>query len=79
VKFEVKYKPSYAMLVARLEQGEIITAESGAMTYMDPPIDIRTRKREKGLLSSLGLSLFGGQSFWVNDYTAARGPGKLHL
>jgi len=64
------------MLVASLDQGETITAESGAMTYMDPTIEIRTRKREKGLLGSLGLKLIGGQSFWVNDYTAAKGPGE---
>jgi len=76
VKFDVKYKPSYAMLVAHLDQGETITAESGAMTYMDPTIEIHTRKREKSLLGSLGLKLIGGQSFWVNDYTAAKGPGE---
>ena len=76
MKFEIKYKPSYAMLVASLEQNETITAESGAMTYMDPTIDVRTRKREKSLLGSLGLKLIGGQSFWVNDYTATRGPGE---
>jgi uncharacterized protein (TIGR00266 family) len=64
------------MLVASLEQGESITAEAGAMTYMDPSIEVRTRKREKSLLGSLGLSLIGGQSFWVTDYTAATGPGE---
>ena len=31
MKFEVKYKPSYAMLVASLGQGETMTAEAGAM------------------------------------------------
>lgn len=50
MKFEVKYKPSYSMLVATLDQGETITAESGAMTYMDPTIDVHTRKREKASL-----------------------------
>ncbi len=77
MKFEVKYKPSYAMLVATLEQGETITAESGAMTYMDPAIEVHTRKREKSLLGTLGLSLIGGQSFWVNDYTATSGPAEV--
>ena len=77
MKFDVKYKPSYALLVASLEQGEAITAESGAMTYMDPTIEIRTRKREKSLLGSLGLKLIGGQSFWVNDFTATKGPGEI--
>ena len=76
MKYEIKYKPSYAMLVVTLDQGETITAEAGAMTYMDPNIEARTRKREKSLLQSIGLSLIGGQSFWVNDYTAANGPGQ---
>jgi uncharacterized protein (TIGR00266 family) len=76
VKFEIKYKPSYAMLVANLEPGESLTAEAGAMTYMTPNIEVHTRKREKSLLGTLGLSLIGGQSFWVNDYTAANTPGE---
>ncbi|MDR2700604.1 MAG: TIGR00266 family protein [Nitrososphaerota archaeon] len=75
MKFEVKYKPSYAMLVVSLNQGETITAESGAMTYMDSTIEVHTRKREKSLLGSLGLSIIGGQSFWVNDYIATKGSG----
>ncbi|MGB9842413.1 MAG: TIGR00266 family protein [Candidatus Bathyarchaeales archaeon] len=79
MKYEIKYKPSYSMLVVRLDQGETITAESGAMTYMDPTIEARTRKREKSLLGSLGLSIIGGQSFWVNDYTAVNGPGEVGL
>jgi uncharacterized protein (TIGR00266 family) len=70
MKYEIKYKPSYAMLVVTLDQGETITAESGAMTYMDPIIEPHTRKREQSFLGSLGLKLIGGQSFWVNDYTA---------
>src|SRR4030066_2495527 len=76
MRYEIKYKPSYALLVVNVEQGETITAESGAMTYMDPTIEAHTRKREKSLLGSLGLSLIGGQSFWVNDYTATRGPAE---
>src|SRR3989337_1620366 len=76
MKYEIKYKPSYAMLAVTLNQGETITAEAGAMTYMDPNIEAHTRKREKSLLQSIGLSLIGGQSFWVNDYTATNGPGQ---
>jgi uncharacterized protein (TIGR00266 family) len=76
MKYEIKYKPSYSMLVVNLEQGETITAESGAMTYMDPNIEVHTRKREKSLLGSLGLAIVGRQSFWVNDYTAVQGQGE---
>jgi uncharacterized protein (AIM24 family) len=60
MKFDIKYKPSYAMLVTSLDQGETITAEAGAMTYMDPTFEVHTRKREKSLLGSLGLSIIGG-------------------
>jgi len=76
VDYEIKYKPSYSMLVVKLNQGETITAESGAMTYMDPNVEVKTRKREKSLLSSIGLKLIGRQSFWVNDYSAASGSGE---
>ena len=65
------------MMVATLDQGETITAESGALTYMTPNIEVHTRKREKSLLGSLGLSIIGGQSFWVNDYTANNGAGEV--
>ena len=60
MKYEMKYKPSYALLVVSLDKGETITAESGALTYMDPTIEAHTRKREKSLLGSIGLKIFGG-------------------
>jgi len=77
MKHEIKYKPSYSMLVVSLGQDERITAESGAMTYMDPNIEVHTRKREKSILGSIGLAIFGRQSFWVNDYTASNGSGEV--
>jgi uncharacterized protein (TIGR00266 family) len=77
MNYEIKYKPSYALLVVNLDQGETITAESGAMTYMTPNIESHTRKREKSLLGSLGLAIIGGQSFWVNDYTATNGQAQV--
>jgi uncharacterized protein (TIGR00266 family) len=79
MKYEIKYKPSYSMLVVNLEQGETITGEAGAMTYMDPTIEPHTRKREKSLLGSLGMAIIGRQSFWVNDYMATSGPGEVGL
>ena len=75
--YEIKYKPSYSMLVVKLESNETVTAEAGAMTYMEPNIDVNTRKREKSLLGSLGLAILGRQSFFVNDYTAKNTPGEV--
>jgi uncharacterized protein (TIGR00266 family) len=65
------------MLVVNLELDEYVTAEAGAMTYMEPNIDVKTRKREKSLLGTLGLALLGRQSFFVNDYRAKRGPAEV--
>ena len=76
MEYEIKYKPSYSMLVVKLEHGETITAESGAMTYMDPNIGVQTRRREKSILGSIGLKLLGRQSFWVNDYKAEQNRGE---
>ncbi len=77
MKYEIKYKPSYSMLVFNLDPNETITAESGAMTYMDPNIDVKTRKREKSLLGTIGLKLLGRQSFWVNDFTTTQKSGEV--
>lgn len=76
MKYEIKYKPSYSMLDVDLEAGDSITAEAGAMTYMDPTVNVKTTMREKGFLKTIGLSIIGGQSFFVNHYT---GPGKIGL
>ncbi len=77
MKYEIKYKPSYSMLVVNLERGEKMVAEAGSMTYMEPSIEVHTRKREQSLLGSLGLAILGRQSFWVNDYVASLGPGEV--
>jgi len=77
MEFEIKYRPSYSMLVVSLDVGETIVGEAGAMTYMSPTIEVRTRKRGKSLLGSIGLTLLGRQSFFVNDYTAVGGRGEV--
>jgi uncharacterized protein (TIGR00266 family) len=76
MKYEIRYKPSYSLLVITLNPGESITAESGAMTYMQPTIAVKTQKREKSFWGSLSLALIGGQSFFVNEYSAAGGIGE---
>ncbi|MEN3034877.1 MAG: TIGR00266 family protein [Candidatus Methanosuratincola sp.] len=76
MEYDIKYKPSYAMAVLKLKDGESVVGESGAMTYMTPNIEARTRTRS-GILGSLGLKLLGGQSFWVTDYYAKGGPGEV--
>ena len=79
MKYEIKYQPSYSMLEVELEKGEQITGESGALTYMSPTIDVRTRTRERSILGSLKTSILGGQSLFVTDFAANGAPGKVAL
>jgi len=66
------------MLEVSLDPNEMIVAEAGAMVYMTPQINVRTRKREeKSIWQSLKTTLLGAESFFVNEYVAEKGPGKL--
>jgi uncharacterized protein (AIM24 family) len=67
------------MLVVKLDVGQSITGEAGAMTYMSPNINVKTKMREQGILGSLGLSFLGGQSFFVNDFSATGGWDSFQL
>jgi len=65
------------MLVVDLKQGESITGEAGSMTYMTPSIDVETRRRERSILGTIGLSILGRQSLFVNEFKAVRGSGQI--
>jgi uncharacterized protein (TIGR00266 family) len=77
--YQIKYQPSYSLLVVNLQQGEKLTAEAGAMTYMTPNLEVQTRKRDKSFFKTLKVALLGQQSFFVNDYIASNGEGELGL
>ena len=79
MKYAIKYRPSYSILEVSLDPGETIRAEAGALTYMSPNVNVETHMREKSILGTIGLSLFGRQSFFVNSYTSQEGLGKVGL
>jgi uncharacterized protein (TIGR00266 family) len=56
----------------------MIVAEAGAMVYMTPRINVKTRKREeKSIWKTLKTTLLGSESFFVNEYVAEKDPGKI--
>lgn len=79
VRYEIRNRPAYSMLEVELLPGEAIEAEAGAMTYMTPNIQVSTRMRQESFLTTLGLKILGGQSFFVNEYTAVNTVGRLAL
>jgi len=67
------------MLVVNLNQGQMILAEAGAMTYMTPNLEVRTRRRDRSVLETIGMTVLGGQSLFVNEYWANQGPAEIGL
>ncbi|PJZ70156.1 TIGR00266 family protein [Leptospira perolatii] len=71
MKISLLYKPSYCVAKVDLASGESIKAEAGAMMSMSSGMNIETHKAQKGgLLKSLKAAFLGGESFWMNTFTA---------
>lgn len=66
---EVLYRPSYSLAVVKLDPKESIQVEGGAMVSMTPNIEMKTQAKG-GFLKSLARSALGGESFFMNTYTA---------
>lgn len=80
MKIDIKYKPSFAQANVTLDAGESIKAESGAMVAKTDNISIETHKAQKGgLLKSLKTALLGGESFWMNTFSAQGSAGEVKL
>jgi uncharacterized protein (TIGR00266 family) len=72
MEFDVRYSPSFSLLDVKMNAGEQVTAEAGAMIYMTEGVQIKTRTRSGGLLQKVKVSMLGGESFFVNDFVADR-------
>ena len=71
MKTEIFYAPSYSLAVLSLAQGEKIQAESGAMVSMTEGVDMQTSTKG-GLMKGLKRSVLGGESLFINTFTAQR-------
>ena len=65
-------------LKVHFSQGESIFAEGGAMAAMDDVIDLTGRARG-GMLKSIARAAVTGESFFMQEATAERGPGSMLL
>lgn len=75
---EILYSPAYAAAKLTLAAGETVRAESGAMLAMSPGIAIET-STQGGVLKGLKRSLLGGESFFMNTFTAHSDGAELYL
>jgi uncharacterized protein (TIGR00266 family) len=77
MEHEVLYRPSYSLLRVKLSRAEAICAEAGAMVSMSSGIEMRTAAKG-GIFGALKRSVLGGESFFVNTFTANE-PGEVTL
>ena len=73
----IEYRPSFALLQLDLEAGESVRAEAGAMVSYSDGVEVETGATG-GILGSLKRSVFGGESFFQNTFTAETG-GEVTL
>lgn len=79
---EIVHSPGNAAARIRLDGGESITAEGGAMIAMSGEVAIETTTHQKGGgggLLKAAKRLFGGESFFLNHFTAGAAGGEVWL
>jgi uncharacterized protein (TIGR00266 family) len=72
MRTDISFSPAFAMATIHLDQGESANAEAGAMMAMTPTIELET-STQGGVLRGLRRSVLGGESFFMNKFTAT-GP-----
>ena len=77
MKWVKEHGPAYTVLKVSLETGESVYAEPGAMMLIRGDVEVSTESG--GILSGLKRSLLGGESFFLNRYTAGPGGGEVWL
>lgn len=76
MKIKVEHRPAYALGIVDLDNGESVKAESGAMVSMSGNVQVQSGI-QGGLFKSALRKVLGGESFFVNTFTAAAGPGQV--
>ena len=72
MQVDVQASPSFAMGTIRLGAGDSVKVEAGAMAAMSGGVEIQTASTG-GLLGGLKRSVLGGESFFINTFTAPSG------
>ncbi|NKB90162.1 MAG: TIGR00266 family protein [Acidobacteria bacterium] len=76
MKVTVEHRPSYALGIVELEAGEAVRAETGAMVSMSGNVQVESGI-QGGLLQGAMRKVLGGESFFVNTFTAQGAAGHV--
>jgi uncharacterized protein (TIGR00266 family) len=75
--FEILYQGAFALAIVKLQAGQAIQAESGAMVSMSANVELQSQMKG-GLMGAIKRAV-GGESAFVSTYTAHGGPGEVTL
>src|SRR3954468_13868232 len=69
MQVEVRHNPSFAVARARLDPGEQLRGEAGAMMATSGGVDIAANT-QGGVMKGLKRSVLGGESLFISTFTA---------
>ncbi|MBE9179978.1 TIGR00266 family protein [Oculatella sp. LEGE 06141] len=75
--YRIDHSPAYASLWLKLNAGQTVLVESGAMAAMDPWISMKS-KVKGGLMKGIGRML-GGESLFMSEFKAEGKPGEMMI
>lgn len=73
--WEIEHQGAFALAVVKLQAGQAICAEAGAMVSMSANIDLHSELKG-GVFGALKRAV-GGESAFVSTFTAKGGPGEV--
>ena len=77
IPFRIDHAPAYASLVLNLPASRTVLVEASAMAAMDTCLKMKS-KIQGGLRKGIGRML-GGESLFVNEFTAQNKSGELYI
>lgn len=79
MKVEYEFKPAFTLMTAHLGPSESIKVEPGAMVAQSSDVSVSTGRASGGLGKGLFKAVMGGESFFLNTYTAGNSGGWISL
>ncbi|MGL5832928.1 MAG: TIGR00266 family protein [Waterburya sp.] len=77
IPYRVEHNPAYAFLILDLPANQTVMVEASAMAAMDTCLQMKS-KMKGGLRKGIGRML-GGESLFINEFTAQGKSGELYI
>lgn len=76
-RYEILHRPAFSLAIVKLEAGQSIQAEAGAMVSMSGNVELQSEMKG-GLMGALKRAV-GGESAFISTFTARGAAGEVTL